>query len=235
MKIEITVAPSRFPSEEAIQKRVTAQFHVNAKDAVEKLRDQFSEVLEPGAEEDVGASGAASENINWRDVSTSQEVVFEVYEGSATIANRMIRQGIRKGIKVPYATLRTWAANKGLRLYYDYKNERTPEAVLDRFTSKNGVAYERSRWFGRVGIKPNSALKPSMLTKKAIYAIRTALYKEGTNRPGANWYNLPPSGAGRFNYKNHVFVTRKDNIKGIMTDFGTKVARDIDENLGLGV
>jgi hypothetical protein len=228
VQISITVTPDEFITEQEIRQKYEVAFERHGYTAIQSLRDKFSAVLERGAKEDVGASGGASENVRWRFAPMADSPAFEVYEGSSTVANRKIKEGMKSGYSVSYEILREWAANKGLRLYYDYKGTSNPRAVLDKLTSKNGVEFQRSRWFGRVGIKPSSTLSPSQITKKALYAIRTALYKEGTQRPGANWFGLYPEGDGKFNYPEYVFTTERSDIDNIVERFGGRILEDYE-------
>lgn len=220
--IQIDIDPKEFPTSGEVSKLYQESFQRHGTDAIQKLRDKFSAVLKRGAIEDVGASGAASENVLWR-FQAGDQPEFQVYEGSGTIANAKIRSGLKKKHKVSYGTLRTWAADKGIKLYY---NEDEPRAILDKLTSKNGVQYERSRWFGRVGIKPASSLSPSQTAMKGLYALKTALFKHGTNRPTADWFPLRPMGSGKYNYPLAVFMAEKSSIKEVMTEFGAKVSDD---------
>ena len=210
--------------------------------AVVRLQERFSAVLQPGADEDVGASGKAARNFTTAWVGQSAE--WQIGEGNSTPANRIIRSGIPPGSKIPIEKLRRWAADKGIKLYYhenfkdaagNKRTRRTPNAVLDKLVSRGGTMFERSRWFGRVGLKPESTLKPSQVTMKGLYALRFALWKEGTKRPTANWMGLHPTGSGKFSYPDYVFKKDKDKINQIITDLGLEVAEDIGLGLYGGV
>lgn len=213
-------------------------FHMRGQSALIKLQERFSAVLRPGASEDVGASGRAAENITGAVSGTS----LLVFEGTGTYANYLIRQGIPPGSKVPIEKLRTWAADKGVKLYYDpakwdgskATSQRSPNAVLDKLTSTRGISFTRSRWFGRVGIKPKSSLKPSQVAEKGLYALRWVLFKYGTNRPSANWLGLPPGGAGRFDYPGYVLKKDSAVIKAIIEEFGGHVAGDLGNRIFTG-
>lgn len=218
-----------------VQAAFTEAFYNRGLHAVLRLQALFSAVLERGAREDVGASGTAAKNIE----SKFDGGAWNVVEGSLTGANALIRNGIKPGSKAPIEKLRFWAANKGVKLYYDEKfwesgevgKRRSPNAVLDRLTSSKGLDFTRSRWFGPVGIKPKSSMKPSQVVMRGLYALRFALYKQGTDRPTSDWFPLHPGGAGRFEYGEYVFNTRKSEIEDIVLKLGDAVAEDIGKSI----
>jgi hypothetical protein len=229
MVVQITIEgipdDKTFVSSAQLDEQFTDAFYNSGTKHVLKLQERFSAVLRRGATEDIGASGAAAENISSRWQGSVPK--WEIAEGSATRANRMIREGIPKGQKVPIEKLRTWAALKGINLVYGNEDEgASPNAVLDRLTSTKGVEFNRSRWF-QVGLKTTQSFKPSDVTLKALYAIRYELWRKGTERPTANWYSKLPSGTGRFDYPTYVMTKDGALITDIVQDMGADMIRNI--------
>lgn len=204
-------------------------FSTHGKEPLVRIMERFSGVLEPGRPEDVGASGRASQNL-FTDVRGSM-LEGIVYEGRNTPANAAIRNGIKPGRWVPFDVLKQWVADKGIKLYYNDDDGISPDAIVKKITTKSGTEYNRSQWFRPSGMRPHTNLTAKTVTTKAIYAIRYALWKEGTQRPTANWFPLMPSGKGSFDYPSYVMI--KDNvvITNIVGDFGNKLAVEITKRM----
>jgi len=185
-----------------------------------RITQRFKDVLKPGHKVDVGTSGKASQNIFLRWQGNDKAGKWEIYEGSAR-ANKIIRTGIAPGRKVSYNVLRKWVMTKGLTLYY--KSAPGNTAVIKKQTMKSGFKYNQP-WFKKAGTKPKKMMPDSSLVRNAIYAIRYALYKEGTNRPTANWFPLTPSGTGRFDYPAYVLDEDSAFIDSEMKQWGREVA-----------
>jgi len=237
IKLTFTSTPpiTELLKEQDLQDLFVNSLYDRGLDSVVRLQERFSAVLQPGAREDVGASGRAAQNISTK----WNKGEWTIEEGNITRANRIIREGLPPGSKVPIEKLRQWAADKGIKLYYhetDYetgvrRSKRTPNVVLDKLVSQNGTPFSRSRWFGGVGLKPESSMKPSEIALRGLYALRYALYRYGTQRTTSNWMKLFPKGSGRFNYPDYVFKKDNQKITQIIQDLGLEIAEDMGMSL----
>jgi len=160
---------------------------------------RMSAQLRPGHKYNIGASGAASENLLTKPTKNSTGYTqWDVYEGSKTTANAFIRQGIPSGTNVPIPVLRKWAGIRKLKLTRGQnKNARMVHTKGYWRESKNGVRHFVKN-YGR-------ARNNKRVAYEALYAMRRALSNEGTFRPGLmgdHWYERSPypKNQGRFDY-----------------------------------
>jgi len=188
-----------------------------------RIEQRFKNVLKKGHTVDVGASGRSAQNIlhEWQEGDNPQWVLFEGRRG----ANRTIRSGIKPGRKVSYNVLRKWAMDKGITLYYKSMPGETTQ--LKDVKQVSGFKYD-SRWFKAVGTKPTrSKRKPdTSVTRNAIYALRFALFKHGTERPTADWYPLVPAGQGKFDYPLYVLENDSQFIAKELEDWGKLMIKE---------
>ena len=122
IKIGLDLIPKKFPDNKEVKAWYNRTFLAKADSIFQKLIDKYAAVLEPGAPQDVGASGKAAKNIKAKKGRDSKGVFIDVFEGTDTPANSQIRLGIKPGRWVEYGVLRKWVADKGLQLYYEPKS-----------------------------------------------------------------------------------------------------------------
>lgn len=174
--------------------------------AAEMVRSKYQELLSPGGSFRIGASGAASRNfeINSSALPGSGRFVWQVIEGGMTPANELIRRGIPAGRSVTIARLKIWAAQKGIILVHPDDVGKTAEEnprmakvrVIKGYPRRSGGVrpHGRTVWGGKE------------VANAALSAIRTVLFRSGTERKEANWWERYPQGQGRFDYP--AFLSR---------------------------
>jgi hypothetical protein len=159
--------------------------------------------LSRGGPYNIGASGAASENLEMTEEKQGADGYrrFIISEGTKTVANALIRHGWKGPTKVPsfdkfIPILQEWAAMKGFTVTSN--EEDTKRIRLIHSTSRKGNPYVRA-WRGT-----------RTSTEKAFARIAYALAKKGTFRRGSNWYNRSPypKRQGRFDYVAWMMQTK---------------------------
>lgn len=162
---------------------------------------------------------------------------WEVIEGNQTHTNKLIREGIKSGHDASISDLRKWAAVKIGTLYkYGTKGGVRNPSDVARLTTVS--SHKRRTKGGSTTVKEHGrSLKHKSAANSALYAIKTALKKEGTFREGSNWYQKSPmpKGIGRFDYPQYLAdrntqiarlaQQRSDEIGEVLWDYlrtGTK-------------
>jgi len=150
-------------------------------------RNRMAAMLAPGHKYRVGASGRSANNLSVTEIRRAVGTTTWAVEEGDDGANAIIRQGIRRGNRVPIKSLRKWVMEKGLNL----KNQERPSQKLPRYISqrsRSGNRYVRALKREKAG------------EERPLFAIKKALWQKGTKRKGANWFKLFPTGQGRFDY-----------------------------------
>jgi len=179
----------------------------------------MSEMLSPGHKYKVGATGKAAENIS---VETPKEVrgaqlAVNVVEGNKTLANALIRKGMKPGSWPPSGVLRKWVQDKGignLMTHYGHKYA----SVRERSGSRAHRAYIRQarKGSGNPGFE------------KGLRSLQWAIFKYGSKRSSSDWNTYTPSeaGRGRFDYVKWTIKQRKyfDDVVDALWDGATLYA-----------
>lgn len=169
-------------------------------------KERMAAVLARGHKFNVGASGAASENLVVTHSSSGGAGMssWEVSEAGRTKSNFFIRRGFRgpkMPKRVPTQNLKEWAADKGVRFKDTSKNP-------DKF-----AYYKRTR----ASSKRRSYLLPVLhktgmaggksVAEAGILGLQVYLARYGSSE--SHWKSLYPGGSGRFDYV--AYVVRKDS------------------------
>lgn len=183
--------------------------------------------LSPGHTYNIGASGAASQNLEVRRLSGGKGSFsyWGVAEVGRTKANPIIRTGFGAGSWPSIETLRKWAATKPgvhLRLADTEIKFQTISAYGTRGSSKQ-KAHVKS---GHAKAAWGQADKATL----ALERIRFALYYLGSANPKGNWFLRSPwpKHTGRFDYPSFL---AKQFQSGSAAETLRKAIRDIDENV----
>jgi len=196
----------------------------------------FEKWLRPGGglpkKNPIGASGAASRNFKVESKSRRGVTTTYVVEGGSTPANRYIRKGIPPGVSVSLSRLKLWAARKGISLLSSAEYKQKYKSADQSAKWSYGKAVE-------VGGYQSKSAKGNVFDAKtygraekgkkdivnsALKAIQNALFLEGTNRPGANWYKYFPENADGFDYPRYLLVERRDVIIDLNSEYSDATA-----------
>jgi len=203
--------------EQATANNITRGYAINAANAA---RQRMSEMLSPGHKYKVGASGAAAENIT---IETPKEVrgeqfVVNVIEGDKTIANSLIRKGMRPGSMPPAGVLRKWAQDKGIGNLMDHFGHKYV-SVKARSGKHSQRAYIRRARAGDGNPGFEAGLK----------ALQWAIFMKGSFRRTSDWNTFTPgaAGRGRFDYVKWTIKQRKyfDDVVDALWDGATLYAK----------
>lgn len=165
----------------------------------------FNQMLRPGGTQNIGVTGKASKNfyIDYTKGDWPGKGTYNVVEGDDTVANKLIREGIKPHVRQDIRVLRLWAATKGIRLQDQDTSEITVKPYLQTITAK----YKS----GKVSKYARSRAGKKEQANKALYKMRSALWASGTDRApadgrqGAAWFPKFPKGKGRFDYVVYMF------------------------------
>lgn len=198
---------------------------------------QFALWLSPGYDKlhknPIGASGKASDSFKTAGgKGRAGFASWDVLEGSVSAAR--VRVGLQPGQPVSLATLKLWAARKGIQLLssQDYNKKHGKKSGL--YKDKDwtfGKAIEISSYQSKSSKgNPFSAKTHGRaeggkknIVNSALKAIQNALIDQGTDRPGANWMFYFPEHKGHFDYPRYLFTARKNFV----TDLEAKHASGI--------
>jgi len=172
-----------------------------ARSVAEFAMKRMSEVLAPGHQFKVGATGRASENLDVIESETSLGYAsYGIIEKQGYKANYFIRRGF-KGVKssrhIPIDKIKEWAAAKGVNLY---------DPATDPDSRSSYSRYVRQR-VGR-GSDPQKYYVRRLRASEThdigagIYAL--AQYIEHNGSKKSHWNDLYPGSAGRFDYVVYV-------------------------------
>ena len=211
------------------------QFKRFANDAVKEygrsfaneIAEQFSMWLSPGYTglhiNPIGASGRASKSFHTAGGKGRKGIsTWEVIEGSTATK---IRVGLAPGEAVSLATLKLWAARKGLNLLssveYKQKYGSKDHEKSGKWTFGKAVevgAYSKKSSTGNsfdVAAYGKAEAGKKNVVNSALKAIQNALFEAGTDRPGANWMAYFPKAKGHFDYPRYLFTARRRKLETI--------------------
>lgn len=197
----------------------------------------FEKWLRPGGglpkKDPIGASGASSKNFSVEHKTRRGVTTTYVVEGGGA-ANRYIRKGIPPGKKISLSRLKLWAARKGIDFLSstEYKQKygsktADPSATFTYGRAVKVDAYDSKSSKGdpfRVKEHGRAEKGKTNIINSALKAIQNALFLEGTNRPGSNWFKYFPENADGFDYPRYLVVERKNVIIDLNSKYSDATA-----------